>query len=68
MDWTGVAWINVMLLSDVLNIILTAPIHCRGSIDEQVMLCYISPNLMKKQAHLQLGCPEDGCISGNVNF
>ncbi len=22
-----------------------APIHCRGSIDEQVMECYISPNL-----------------------
>ncbi len=24
--------------------ILTAPIHCRGSIGEQVMGCYISPN------------------------
>ncbi len=25
--------------------ILTAPNHYRGSIDEQVMQCYISPNL-----------------------
>ncbi len=28
--------------------ILTAPIHCKGSIGEQVMKCYISPNLLKK--------------------
>ncbi len=29
-----------------------------GSIDEQVMQCYISPNLMKKQTHPNLGWPE----------
>ncbi len=30
-------WIIVMFLSDVWTFILMAPIHCRGSIDEQVM-------------------------------
>ncbi len=33
-EWTGVVWIIVMFLSAV---ILTAPIHCRGSIVEKVM-------------------------------
>ncbi len=31
-------WIIVMFLSAVWTLILTAPIHCRGSIAEQVML------------------------------
>ncbi len=55
--WTGVdcLWIIVMLLSAVWTLILTAPIHCRGSIGEQVMQCYISPNLLKKQTHLHRG-------------
>ncbi len=35
--WTGVVWIIVMLLLAVGTLILTAPIHCRGSIDEKVM-------------------------------
>ncbi len=37
MDWSGVdyLWIILMFLSAVC--ILTAPIHCRGLIDEQVM-------------------------------
>ncbi len=43
--WTGVVWIIVMFLSAVWTLILTAPIHCRGSIGEQVMECYVSPNL-----------------------
>ncbi len=49
--WSGVdnLWIIVMFLSAVWTLILTAPIQCRASIDEQVMQCYISPNLMKKQ-------------------
>ncbi len=34
-----------MFLSAVWTLILTAPIHCRGSIGEQVMQWYISPNL-----------------------
>ncbi len=52
--WTGVVWIIVMFLSDVWTLILTAPIHCRASIAEQVMKCYISTNQMKKQTHLWL--------------
>ncbi len=38
-------WIIVMFLAAVWTLILTAPIHCRGSIGEQVMEWYISPNL-----------------------
>ncbi len=47
MDWSGVdyLWIIMMFLSAVWTLILTAPIHCRGSIGEHVMECYISPNL-----------------------
>ncbi len=33
------------VLSAVWTLILTAPIHCRGSIGEQVMKCYISPKI-----------------------
>ncbi len=46
LEWYGLL---VMFLSAVWTLILTAPIHCRGSIGEQVMQCYISPNLMKKK-------------------
>ncbi len=35
--WTGEVWIIVMFLSAVWTLILTAPIHCKGSIDEQMM-------------------------------
>ncbi len=54
MDWSGVGylWIIVMFLSGVWTLMLTAPIHCRGSIAEQVS------NLMKKQTHLHLRWPE----------
>ncbi len=39
MDWSGVGnlWIIVMFLSAVWTLILTAPIHYRASIGEQVM-------------------------------
>ncbi len=50
------------VLSAVWTLILTAPIHCRASISEQVMQCYISPNLMKKQIHLHLGLSEGDSI------
>ncbi len=50
------------VLSVVWTLILTAPIHCRASIAEQVMQCYISPNLMKKQTHPYLGWLEDEYI------
>ncbi len=39
--WTGVVWMIVMFLSAVWTLILTAPIHCRASIGETVMQCYI---------------------------
>ncbi len=60
MDWSDVdyLWIIVMSLSGVWTLILTAPIHWRGSIGEQVMEGYISPNLMTKQTHLHLGWAE----------
>ncbi len=47
MSWSCVdcLWIIVMFLSAVWTLILTAPIHCRGSTGEQVLYCYISPNL-----------------------
>ncbi len=32
--WTGVVWIIVMFKSAVWTLILTAPIHCRGSIGQ----------------------------------
>ncbi len=56
----GVVWIIVMFLSVVWTLILTAPIHCRASIAEQVIQCYISPNLMKKQTHLHPGKHTEG--------
>ncbi len=34
--WTGVVWIIMMLLSAVWTLILTAPIHCRGSSDGMI--------------------------------
>jgi len=42
MDWSGLdyLWIVVMFLSTVWTLILTAPIHYRRSIGEQLMLCY----------------------------
>ncbi len=53
MDYRGVGylWIIVMFLSAVWTLILTAPIHCRGSIGEQVMQSYISTNLKNTKKH-----------------
>ncbi len=47
---------------------MTAPIHCRGEIGEQVMECYISLNLMKKQTHPHLGWPEGEDIFSKCSF
>ncbi len=55
LEWCGLLWCVYQLF----GLIPTAPIHCRGYINEQVMQCYISPNLKKKQTHLHLGWPED---------
>ncbi len=58
MDWiyghVCCLWIIAMFLSAIWTLILTAPIHCRGSICEQVMQCNAmqslsKSNLMKKQ-------------------
>ncbi len=53
----------VMFWSSVWTLNLTAPIHCRASIAEQVMELHISV-LMKKQTHLYLGWP----FSANLYF
>ncbi len=37
-------------------------------IDEQVMQCNISPNLMKKQTHLHLGRAEGECFFSTFSF
>ncbi len=67
--WTGVVWIIVMFLSAVWALILTAPIHCRGSIGEQVMLCNIFPNLFWwNQTHLHLGWPDCEYIYSNFFY
>ncbi len=64
----GLEWIIVMFLSAVWTLILTAPIHCRGSTGEQVMECYISPHLLQKQTHLHLGWPEGEDIFSKFSF
>ncbi len=43
--WTVELWIIVIFLSADWTLILTAPIHCSGSIGEQVMQCQISLNM-----------------------
>ncbi len=60
--WTGVVWITRVLLwwfNQLFGLLfLTAPIHCRASIAEQVIECYISPNLMKKLIYILNGLRE----------
>ncbi len=56
------------LLWCFLTLILTAPIHCRGSIGEQVMLDFPKSVEIKKQSHLHLGWSEDEYILANFNF
>ncbi len=49
-----------MFLSAVWTLILMAPIHCRGSMGEEVIMLNFSKSaLMKKQTHLHLRWPED---------
>ncbi len=63
LEWCGVVylWIIVMFLSAVWTLILTAPIHCRWSIGEQVMLKFSKSVLMKKLTPL-------GWPTFNANF
>ncbi len=56
--WTGVMdylWIIVMFLSAVWTLILTAPIHCRGSL---VSKWCNATFFQKKQTHVLFGWPE----------
>ncbi len=57
-------WIIVMVLSAVWILILTAPIHCRGCIGEQVMYIYQCVTI-QKQTCLHLGWPE-GILKQNL--
>ncbi len=61
-------WIIVILLSAVWTLILTAPIHCRGSIGEQVTQCYISPKWYSEEAIYVLDGLEVSTFSENVHF
>ncbi len=66
MDWSRMnfLWIIVMFLLAVWAIILMAPIHCRGSIGEQVMQCYIFP----KTNSLHRWWPVDEHIFSRFSF
>ncbi len=61
-------WWHPFTAEHPLTLILTAPIHCRASIAERLMQTHISPNLMKKQTHLNLSWPEDEHISAHFHF
>ncbi len=56
MYWIGVDYLRiaVMSLSRVWTLILTAPIHCRGSIGEQVMECNKSVQMKKQHRVLRV--------------
>ncbi len=45
LEWYGIIFDFVMFYQRVWTLILTAPIHYRGSFGEQVMQCLIPPNL-----------------------
>ncbi len=53
---------------DVWTLILTAPIHCWGSTDEQVMQCYNSPNLLLKSATSSITWLWVHELSSNLHF
>ncbi len=42
----------------IISLILTAPIHCRGSVGEKVMQCWISPTLFQWRNKRILDWPE----------
>ncbi len=66
LEWCGLL---VMFLSAVWTLILTAPIHCRGSTAEQVIMLHFSKSvLMKKQTHLHLGWPFSAIVFGVKPF
>ncbi len=61
-------WIIVMFLSAVWILILTAPIHFRWAIDEQVMYCNFYKFVQMKKQALHLGWPESEYIVSKFNF
>ncbi len=65
-NWlTGEVWIFVMFLSAVWRLILTAPIHCRGSTwwTSNVMLNLSKSFLIKTQSDVHLQWPESEYIN-----
>ncbi len=54
-EWVPSEWESMDALQ-WMGAILTAPIHCRASIAEPLMLRHISPNLMKKECIFMNGC------------
>ncbi len=68
-DYLHYLWMIVMFLSAVWTLILTAPIHCRASIAEQVEMLHFSRSVrMKKQTHLHLGWSEGEYIFSIFSF
>ncbi len=57
-----------MFLSAVWTLILTAPIHCRRSFGDDVVLHFSKYVLRKKQTNLYLGWPEASTFTANVLF
>ncbi len=66
MDW--VVWIIVMFYQLFWTLILTAPIHCRASIAEQVMQCYILQIWWRNKLIYILDGPEDEHIFKQLSF
>ncbi len=66
--WTGVVWIIVMFLSAVWTLILTAPIHCRASIAEQVMNATFLQIWWKNKLIYILDGLRVSTFSANVHF
>ncbi len=65
LEWCGLL---VMFLSAVWTLILTAPIHCRGSIAEQVMENATVHQICDEETHFHLGWPEGEYIFNIFSF
>ncbi len=69
--WTGVVWITCGLLWCFYQLfgrlILTAPIHCRASIDEQVDIM-LNFSKSKERTNSSLGWPGGECIFIKFSF
>ncbi len=66
--WTGVVWITCGLLwcfYQLFGLILTAPIHCRGSIAEQVMLNFSKSH---EETNSSTSCTAWGLSTFSANY